>query len=183
MRRRIVNLALDGLALAASASYQGCIWYNVNSFFVRTTTSRHSASRACYAIILTVSDPILCNKSIYIIVKRNFLRDSAARYHLPPPARASSTDDPMTHLSRFSNGNATARFWQKVTTGLFKRRLHRVLTISDVIFLDISTIYITNITSSPCDKVIHDLSTSSWPHEHADPDAWHLYFPAEEKFT
>jgi hypothetical protein len=24
MRRRIVNLALDGLALAASASYQGC---------------------------------------------------------------------------------------------------------------------------------------------------------------
>jgi len=110
-----------------STTYQGCIWYNVNSFFVRTTTSRHSASRACYAIILTVSDPILCNKSIYIIVKRNFLRDSAARYHLPPPARASSTDDPMTHLSRFSNGNATARFWQKVTTGLFKRRLHRVL--------------------------------------------------------
>mmetsp|Transcript_12118 Transcript_12118/g.43655 ORF Transcript_12118/g.43655 Transcript_12118/m.43655 type:complete len:119 (-) Transcript_12118:79-435(-) len=88
----------------------------------------------------------------------------------------------METSSRFSNGNTTARFWQKVTTGLFKRRLHRVLTISDVIFLDISTIYITNITSSPCDKVIHDLSTSSWPHEHADPDAWHLYFPAEEKF-
>ena len=116
-----------GCLTSHRTDYQGCIWYNVNSFFVRTTTSRHSASRACYAIILTVSDPILCNKSIYIIVKRNFLRDSAARYHLPPPARASSTDDPMTHLSRFSNGNATARFWQKVTTGLFKRRLHRVL--------------------------------------------------------
>ena len=80
VRERRQESTIGCLTTSHRTDYQGCIWYNVNSFFVRTTTSRHSASRACYAIILTVSDPILCNKSIYISVKRNFLRDSAARY-------------------------------------------------------------------------------------------------------
>ena len=99
-------------------------------------------------------------------------------YCLPPLARAA----PMETSSRFSNGNTTARFWQKVTTGLFKRRLHRVLDSKRrhiLTYID----DITKITSSHYDKVIHDLPTTPWSHKHADPDVCRKIFPCgREKF-
>ena len=51
------------------------------------------------------------------------------------------------------------------------------LTVSDVIFLLILMIYITKITSSHYDKVIHDLPTTPWSHKHADPDVCRKIFP------
>ena len=51
------------------------------------------------------------------------------------------------------------------------------LTVSDVIFLLILMIYITKITTSHYDKVIHDLPTTPWSHKHADPDVCRKIFP------